>query len=218
MRQLRLKRFTLDQLSKEMPVMGQEEQRQSVGGAWVFGVDQYPLGSGGPATLLSNTYLSPDPGSIYFIQKDDDSACMYLNGGYIYGSSYSSAPVSLSQANSTARSQVVRAMANSMGLSNVDTYSNASDPKYSEYKDGRIRFNTANAYFTSGNVNYYDIMVTLVHERYHMGMGNTPNSYQEEIDARMAAMNSQYWQYASPANQQRIINDINYYKGLLGQK
>ena len=194
-----LKRLTLNELAEIMPIVSASEQEDSVGGAHVYGSD---------GTYLSNTYNTSDPTSIYFMRPDNT----YNYGGipvYVYSSA---TPMSLNQATSSERFNVVDTMAQSIGINNLQ-FLNVPNGIYGSCSpSGVISFNVASGYFSTGPVNYNNIMLTLIHERHHALTLSDHGTNQDEIEAINAMMASPYWNDASWDNKARIEYNLNQHK------
>ena len=190
-------RLAFDELAEMLPTVNENDQSEYVGGAYVYG---------GNGALISNMYMVPDPSSLYVISADDTYYC-----GSISVNVYSSAPMPFSQANSSERSNIIKSIASSIGMSMVTTvegsfYGNAADCD----RNGLIQINL-NSMFLLNN-NYNDIMLILIHEKHHADTLWDFGTNNSEYEAYLAMRNSYYYTYCSQSAKNGIDVGLSKYK------
>ena len=204
--QSELNRLKFEELADLLPIIKENEQNEYIGGAYVYGDN---------GTFISNSYLMPDPSSIYVLRVDET---------YYFGcfpvSIYSSTPIPLSQSSANERENIVQSIANSLGIYGVNFQTvHANGPtRYGDCSSsGSITIYTGSNLFN--NCNYWEIVSVLMHEQYHQNHLSSHATIQNEIDSILAGINHSGYTFCSLSFINSMLNKIlklEYFKNTYG--
>lgn len=184
----------LDELAKTMSVLNENEQRERVGGDFYYTTDGTYLGCIGDGAKIVVT------DSMSFQDMKQSGMTGVASTGF--GSSLY-----------FTQSQIVKQIGSELGLSNVNLYYNDNGSYGSWSSFGGVGINVGGAPFISGN--YYDLYLTLVHEKHHK---DTPGDFGEaisEYQAYEAVLEHPYFEKASSEYRNIIVERYDYFKKML---
>ena len=189
----KLRKTTLDELAKKMPVLSENEQRSSIGGYRYYDesgqfIDQ--IGSSNEIRFINRCYY--------------DSTVM--NGS---SESLISQSSSFSDGTPLAREGAVRQIAANLGISIQPLYGE-STTRNGEC-DGKACYINMNSTRVNGG-NFYDIGLIAIHEKCHLDNHYNTGVLKPEAEAYKAMMQHSYFDYASPSYQNHIANQYNKHK------
>ena len=191
MNNFKLKRLTIEELQKIMPIVSESEQKEQIGRAYVMG---------SPGQMLSESYQpdpnNPDYTTVYFMRPD---SVTYYNGIPVYN--YTSAtPTSMSLSTWDERKKMINSLSESkLGIYNLVFYNGNVNTEYGcfrGFEGARPEFNISSKLF-QGNVNINDIFLIILHENNHYLNGITSDLVKDEKNALNAMVNSIYFDNAS---------------------
>jgi hypothetical protein len=202
MKKLELKRLTLDELAEVMPVMRQEEQQECVGGVYYFinGSMQY--------------WYNPEKGYYGNQEIYVYSGAVTYNYEGIPAVVYSSPPTYLGHATDSQKQDVMRYLANQLGINpNTVHIAYSSNPDYlGGVGNGQIYINGNHFSMMDNNIN--ELMSTLIHENAHLN-----SSYSGDYDeylALLAQSNSGVFIGCTQYYRDQILSELNRLRIKLG--
>ncbi len=207
----KITRKTLDELRKVMPVLTEQEQREYIGKTMYFDSSSGNfLGKVGPSSEIrivnSSTFES--------LKYCNDDSELYPYSFALNSVNYS---IQKNIITSIAREHKINLNSGaSISLINVPCDSGYILYGQADLK-GNIEININSPSYTSAN--YYDLLMTLYHEKYHTTVSRDNFfSKEAELGAYEFERNSPEFQYASESCRNRIINKIAELKAELNKK
>lgn len=193
----KLRKINLDELAQEMPVLSEEEQRAQDGGTFYLTQTGLYLGQKGKGYEVR----SVDYDTWVSLSGCRDDSELYPHSGPTYGFS-SEAKNAIIQV--IAKDAYITGVTISMAYLGEGSYGRAIPSNY------QIYVNYDSPSFSTGN--YYDLMMTLVHELHHIKSPEDAGGNRSEVEAYEAVTRHYGFSYTSEKYKKHVRDAIDYYK------
>ena len=188
----KIETIKFDDLAEIYPIISKHEQSEYFGRALVYNSE---------GKFIPNlTYLPLGDTANLYVLKPEGEGTVTIGGYDIpYYEISSSTTIPFSQATDMEKNNIILEMARSLGITNISTVSGEINSRHpaSCNKNGNIEVNVRANMFIDDDVNYFDILLTLIHEKHHADTLLDFGTNQSEYEAYLTIYNSEYYSSCS---------------------
>lgn len=190
----KLRKTTLDELAKRMPVLSKKEQRSSIGGAWYYDASGNYLGE---LNEGYNQILIADPNTFERAVEEGKSPQTF----------------DLDTISYVARNLIIEDIGQKFGLA-LQGDDLGNQKKNGEFNSSGIFVNNNSNVFLNGSI--YDVGLIGIHEKNHEDTQANAGTHESEAEAYLAMMKHEYFEHASPEYQEYIQQQYTIHSSLSG--
>lgn len=185
----KLRKTTLDELAKRMPILSENEQRSSIGGAWYYDASGNYLGE---LNEGYNQILIADPYTFERAVEEDKSPQTF----------------DLDTISYVARDLIIEHIGKKFGL-DLQGKDLENPGRNGVFNSSGIFVNNNSDVFLRGNI--YDVFLIGIHEKNHEDTQGNAGTHESEAEAYEAMITHPDFQYASKEYQNYIFKQYNYH-------